>query len=134
MDVWRSSSVMKSKTSGNNDEIQVIVATIAFGMGVDKKDVRFVIHMSLPKSLDSYIQECGRAGRDHQLSYVVLFYDYSDRQTLNWFIKNNEYADYEREEENKLNLYSMLNFAEDPFECRRVLQLKYLDEQFDRNN
>lgn len=115
-----------------NDEVQVIVATIAFGMGVDKKDVRFVIHMSLPKSLDGYIQEGGRAGRDHDLSHVILFYDYSDRQTLNWFIKNNDFSDQDREDENRQSLYHILSYAEDPFECRRVMQLEYLDEKFDR--
>lgn len=99
-----------------NDQVQVIVATIAFGMGVDKKDVRFVIHMSLPKSLDGYIQEGGRAGRDHELSHVVMFYEYNDRNTQNWFIKNNEFSDQEREEENKMSLYHMLDYAEDPYE------------------
>lgn len=122
----------KIQLKWRNDEILVMVATIAFGMGVDKKDVRFVIHMSLPRSLDGYIQEGGRAGRDHQLSHVVLFFDYNDRSTINWFIKNNDFADMERESENLMSLYNMLDYAEDPYECRRVKQLKYLDETFDR--
>ena len=98
------------------------------------KDVRFVIHMSLPKSLDGYIQECGRAGRDGNNSHVILYYEYSDRSTLDWFIKNNEFIDHEREHENINSLYSILNYAEDPYECRRVLQLEYLDEKFDSKN
>ena len=98
------------------------------------KDVRFVIHMSLPKSLDGYIQECGRAGRDGNLSKVVAFYDYSDRSTINWFIKNNEFADFERENENLHSLYSILNYAEESYEWRRVMQLKYLNQNFKRED
>lgn len=117
-----------------NNEFPVIVATIAFGMGVDKPDVRFVIHMSLPKSLDNYIQECGRAGRDGLPSHVICFYDYSDRGTIDYFNKTSEYASSEREYENKLSLYKILDYVEDRYTCRRVKQLEYLNEKFNPKN
>ena len=113
------------------NEIHVIVATIAFGMGINKSDVRFVIHYSLPKSLEGYVQECGRGGRDGKKAECILFYSYGDRSLNDWFIVNNRESNGRRKNENLHALYSILDYCEEPFTCRRKLQLSFLGEEFD---
>jgi hypothetical protein len=112
------------------DEIQVIIATIAFGMGINKRDVRFVVHHSIPKSLEGYVQECGRSGRDGRKSECILYYTYRDRQLYDWFIVNNRQSNKSRKNENLHALYSILQYCEEPFICRRKLQLNFLGEEF----
>ena len=110
------------------NEVQVIIATIAFGMGINKRDVRFVIHYSFPKSLEGYVQECGRAGRDQKKGECILYYQYGDRKLQDFFIGTSQTTGA-RKRENLKALYSMLEYCEEPNLCRRVMQLTFLGEK-----
>lgn len=97
----------------------MIIATIAFGMGINKIDVRFVIHYSMPKSLEGYVQECGRSGRDQLKAECILYYAYGDRKRNDFFIVNNSSSSQARKRENLYALYSILEYCEEPYMCRR---------------
>jgi len=112
------------------NEIHIIIATIAFGMGINKKDVRFVIHTTIPKSLENYAQECGRAGRDGSPADCILYYSYSDRKRLEFFIITNQDNTMGRKNENLHALYKILEFCEEPYLCRRKILLNYMGEDF----
>ncbi|HNP49998.1 MAG TPA: RecQ family ATP-dependent DNA helicase, partial [Bacteroidia bacterium] len=112
------------------EDIDVIVATIAFGMGIDKPDVRFVIHHDIPKSLEGYYQETGRSGRDGREGKCVTFYSYKDIEKLEKFMKGKPVAE---QEVGKQLLLETVGYAETSV-CRRRVLLNYFGESYNESN
>ena len=121
---------MKNQDDFLNEEVDIIVATIAFGMGIDKPDVRFVVHYDVPKSLEGYYQETGRGGRDGLEGLCLMFYSHNDLSKLEKFNKDKP---VQERENSRILLQEMEYYAESPV-CRRRQLLHYFGEEYTQEN